>query len=287
MKNHTTFKIGGHAKIFILPADKEDVQQIILYCLEHKIPWYVIGNGSNILVRDQGISGIVIKISRVIEYIDINGQQIKAGAGIFLPTLARKAARSGLTGLEWAIGIPGSLGGAIVQNAGSLGYQIGNVIKNVTVLNQNGEIKNLKALDLNFRYRTSIFKQDKQIILEAELELKQGNRQKSEAQMTAILKERRHKFPLEYPNAGSIFKNPQELPDSCQMLPHHAAQLIELSGCKGLCCGDAQVSLIHANFIINKGKATFKDVIELMNIVQDKVFLKFKIKLEHEIVIIS
>lgn len=284
MKNHTTFKIGGPAKILILPADKEDVQQIILYCLEHKVPWYVIGNGSNILVRDQGISGIVIKISRVIEYININGQQIKAGAGVFLPALARKAAKSGLTGLEWAIGIPGSLGGAIVQNAGSLGYQISDVIKNVTVLDQNGVIKNLKALDLNFGYRTSVFKQDKQIILEAELELKQGNIQKSEAEMTIVLKERRHKFPLEYPNAGSIFKNPQELPDYC--LPRYAAQLIELSGCKGLCCGDAQVSLIHANFIINKGKATFKDVIELMNIVQDKVFLKFKIKIEPEIVII-
>lgn len=277
MKRHTSFKIGGPAEVFILPANSQDVQQIILYSLEHKIPWYVIGNGSNLLIKDQGICGIVIKISGVIADIFIKGEQIHAGVGAFLPLLANEAAKYSLSGLEHTISIPGSLGGAIVQNAGSCGKQIGDLIKGVEVLTGEGEIKTLKQESLDFGYRSSCFKQPGQIILQAELELIRGKRGDIEAEMKDILKQRRERFPLNYPNAGSIFKNPAG---------EYAASLIEQAGCKGMSCGGAQVSTRHANFIINRAQATCQDVLELMSMVQDKVFSNFNLKLEPEIVIL-
>ena len=274
LKNHTTFRIGGAADIMIIPEDVESLINIIKIANDNNIAWFVMGNGSNILVSDEGYRGIIIKICKAINYIKIEGNKIVAGAGVILPYLSVYAAKNGLGSLEHLAGIPGTLGGAVVMNAGSCKEEIGNVVEEVKIINSEGEIETLSKEDLKFGYRYSSLQNGSKIVLEVKLKLKKENPDVIKDRIRKILKKRREKFPLKYPNAGSIFKKPKDA---------YAGELIEKAGCKGLKVGDAKVSEKHANFIINLGNAKAKDVLFLLKKVRKRVYDKFGILLEPEI----
>lgn len=278
MKNHTTFKVGGTADILILPKDIEDVQHIVNYAKSEEISYYVIGNGSNLLVNDNGIRGIVIKICNVLNELIISEDIITVGAGCLLPSLARETMRHGLKGLEHVVGIPGTVGGGVRMNAGSGGYELSEVVEDVTILTPGGVIKKLSKEQIQFGYRSSFFQETKDIILQVTLRLQFGIAEEIKKIMDDILKKRKEKFPLAYPNAGSIFKKKGDC---------FPGKLIEDAGCKGMRRGDAEVSQLHANFIINKGNATAGDIIFLIKDVQDRVFTKFDIFLEPEIIFLE
>ncbi len=278
MKNHTTFKVGGPADALILPKDIEDVQYIVNYAKSEEIPCYVIGNGSNLLVGDNGIRGIVIKICKVLNEIIISEDTITVGAGCFLPLLAKEAMKHGLKGLEHVIGIPGTVGGGVMMNAGSGGHELSEVIEKVTILTSEGIVKELSKEQIKFGYRYSFFQETKDIILQVVLKLQVGVEEEIKKIMDDIIKKRREKFPLSYPNAGSVFKSKGD---------YFPGKLIEDAGCKGMTRGDAEVSQLHANFIINKGNATANDILFLIKDVQDVVFAKFNVLLEPEIIFLK
>ncbi|MBA7491970.1 UDP-N-acetylenolpyruvoylglucosamine reductase [subsurface metagenome] len=278
MRKHTSFRIGGPAEALIIPNNEEDLRQLLGLASQNSIPVTIIGAGTNLLVSDHGIAGIVIKMTDCFSNIDISEQQVIAGAGCSLPTLSRLTADGGLTGLEFAVGIPGALGGAVVINAGAHGAAIGNFVTAVKVINFRGEPAELTKDNLNFGYRKSELQNKDMILLSVTLELEKGNAGEIKEKMREYLQQRRAKQPLNLPSAGSIFKNPEG---------DYAGRLIEACGCKGMSIGDAQVSELHANFIVNKGNATAQDVLRLMNNVRKIVFKKYGIKLEPEINIIG
>ena len=282
MKFHTSFRIGGPAKVLAIPADIEDIKKLILYANRVDIPWYVIGNGTNLLVADEGIRGIVIKISKVLDDIRFSGQKVIVGAGASLSFSSKKAAEKGLSGLEFGIGIPGTIGGAVAMNAGCGGQDISQVLQKVKVINNKGDRLEIAADECQFGYRRSRFQRDDLIVVEAELLLEllldEENHIAIKERMSKLMQKRRKTQPLNYPNAGSIFKNPEG---------DFAGRLIEAAGCKGMTIGDAMVSQLHANFIVNRGKATAKDVIALITKVQDTVKSKFNILLDTEVTILK
>lgn len=274
MKKHTTFRIGGSADYYVLPKTIEEVQQVVEACKEAEIPYYVLGNGSNLLVSDKGYRGVIIQLYRNLNQIEVEGTKIRAQVGALLSQIAGEALRHCLTGFEFAAGIPGTLGGAVVMNAGAYGGEMKDVLQEVTALSKDGEIKVLSREELNLGYRTSVIGREGYIALEAVIALKEGKEETIRATMEELKERRTTKQPLEYPSAGSTFKRPEG---------YFAGKLIQDTGLRGFSVGGAQVSEKHCGFVINKDNATAQDVIELMKEVSDRVEAKFGVPLEPEV----
>ncbi len=277
MKRHTTFRIGGNADFYISP-DKEQLKQALQLARSEQIPVTVIGNGSNLLVRDNGIRGLVIEIGKRMNEIVRDGCTLTAGAGVLLPCLSNAAAKEGLSGLEFAAGIPGSLGGAVVMNAGAYGGEMKQVLRQVTVLTEQGEIRNLSCEELKLSYRHSCIPENHYIVTGAQIALRERPVAEIRAEMEELKEQRMEKQPLEYPSAGSTFKRPEG---------YFAGKLISDAGLKGYTVGDAQVSEKHCGFVVNLGAATAADVVKLMDDVRKKVWEQFQVKLEPEVRIIG
>ncbi|CCO08727.1 UDP-N-acetylmuramate dehydrogenase [Desulforamulus hydrothermalis] len=274
MSKHTTWRIGGKADLFVDPGDKEDIRRVVEFVRTRDIPLTVIGNGSNLLVKDGGIRGVVLKVGRGLAEISVQGTTIKAGAGAMLPELAAAARRAGLGGFEFAAGIPGSLGGGIVMNAGAVNGCVANVLHSVEVINEHNRFVTLHNKELGFQYRTSNL-QGKQVICVSALW--QGYAKSKaliEQETRDYLLKRKAAQPQGYPNAGSVFKNPAG---------DYAGRLIEACGGKGLRVGDAQVSTKHANWILNLGRATARDVLTLIEKIKKMVQEAFGIELHLEV----
>lgn len=274
MSKHTTFRIGGPSDYFVLPKNIEEVKEVTALCKEMKIPFYVLGNGSNLLVSDAGFRGVIIQIYKNMNRIEVEGDVIRAQAGALLSKIAGEALRNELTGFEFASGIPGTLGGAVVMNAGAYGGEMKDVLLEVTVLTGEGEVKVLKKEELDLGYRTSVVSKKGYIALEAVIGLKKGNVEEIRTVMEDLKERRTTKQPLEYPSAGSTFKRPEG---------YFAGKLIQDTGLRGFSVGGAQVSEKHCGFVINKDHATAKDVVELMQEVSDRVEAKFGVPLEPEV----
>ena len=277
MSSHCTFRAGGTAKYYVIPDEYTKVRDVLRLCVEENIPYYVIGNGSNLLVQDDGFDGVIIEIDSALAEIEINGNEIVAKAGAKLSKIAVKALNESLTGFEFAHGIPGNLGGAVTMNAGAYGGEMKDVLKWVKVLDNNGEMKTLKAEELELGYRTSIIVKEKMIVLEACIELHEGNRDEIEMHMKELIAKRKEKQPLEYPSAGSTFKRPEG---------YFAGKLIQDAGLKGYRVGGAMVSEKHSGFVINYDNATATDIINLMKDVRKKVYEEFQVTLEPEVKIL-
>lgn len=277
MSSHCTFRAGGTAKYYVIPDEYKKVRDVLRLCVEENIPYYVIGNASNLLVQDDGFDGVIIEIDSALAKIEINGNEIVAKAGAKLSKIAVKALNESLTGFEFAHGIPGNLGGAVTMNAGAYGGEMKDVLKWVKVLDNNGEMKTLKAEELELGYRTSIIVKEKMIVLEACIELHEGNRDEIEMHMKELMAKRKEKQPLEYPSAGSTFKRPEG---------YFAGKLIQDAGLKGYRVGGAMVSEKHSGFVINYDNATATDIINLMKDVRKKVYEEFQVTLEPEVKIL-
>lgn len=274
MKKHTTFKIGGPADMYVSVGSIDELSELLKLAKETQTPYTVIGNGSNILVGDNGIRGLVIEIGSNLAYCEADGDKIYAQAGALLSKIASLAATNSLSGMEEISGIPGTLGGGIYMNAGAYGGEIKNVIKNVTYVDTDGEIITVTGDECNFGYRQSIFTDGKKFIVSAELDLKKDDKTAISERMADFRKRRCDKQPLAYPSAGSTFKRPEG---------YFAGALIEQAGLKGYGIGGACVSDLHAGFIINCGDATAKDVLDLISYVQKTVYDKFGVTLEPEV----
>ena len=274
MRAHTTFKIGGEADIFIIPASPAALIYAVKKCNELEISYFILGNGSNLLVSDGGIEGAVISLSGI-NGISSDGEKITCGAGAMLSSVCLKALSLSLTGLEFAYGIPGTAGGALYMNAGAYGGQMADVIESAECLTASGEIKTLKKEDMRLGYRSSIFKKGGLIIISLTFALKKGDKAEIKAEMDELLNRRKQKQPLEYPSAGSTFKRPEG---------YFAGALIEKNGLKSLTVGGAQVSEKHAGFVINRGGATAADVKALIGKIQKKVFENDGVMLEPEVI---
>ena len=274
MKMHTTFRIGGPAKYYVVPETKEDVKAIVECCKNADMPYYILGNGSNLLVSDKGYEGVVIQIFKNMNQITLDGECITAQAGAILSSVANKALDAELTGFEFAAGIPGTLGGACVMNAGAYGGEMKDVLVNVVVLTQDGDFLTIPAEELELGYRTSIIAKKNYIVLEATIKLSKGDKEAIKGRMDELKVQRTTKQPLEYPSAGSTFKRP---------VGHFAGKLIQDAGLRGFQVGGAQVSEKHCGFVINKDQATAADVAELMRQVSAIVKEQFGVELEAEV----
>ena len=274
MSRHTTFKIGGPADYFLMPDKDTDVGRIVKICKESAIPYFILGNGSNLLVGDGGYRGAVIQIYKNMSAVTVEGTEITVQAGALLSSVAAAAKNAALTGFEFAGGIPGTMGGAVVMNAGAYGGEMKDVLTEVTVMDEEGEIVTLPADKLELGYRTSIIKTAGYIVLEAKLQLKEGNPEVIRETMKDLTIRRTTKQPLEYPSAGSTFNRPEG---------YFAGKLIMDSGLAGYQVGGAQVSEKHCGFVINAGGATARDVRTLMDNVRDIVYKKYGVTLEPEV----
>lgn len=278
MKNHTSFKIGGLADKIIMPENEDELIKLVEECRRDKINYFVMGNGSNILVRDGGIRGVVIKIEKNLSDIHVEENKIIVQSGALLTRLSKVALKHSLKGLEFASGIPGTVGGAIAMNAGAYGGEMKDVVTKVRVLDKNSNVIEYSGEEMNFRYRGSRVQDESLIVLEVEIELEKGNYDEIIGRMKDFTKRRKSKQPLEYPSAGSTFKRPEG---------YYAGKLIQDSGLKGLKHGDAQVSDKHSGFVINVGNATSEDVENLIKVIQKTVRDKFNVNLEPELKIIG
>lgn len=278
LKKHSYFKIGGCADLFIEPSNCEELKEIIQTAKKHDIKFYVIGNGTNLLISDNGYRGLIIKIGEKFSNIEIEGNVIKAGAGALLSVVAKKSAALGLTGLEFASGIPGFVGGGVAMNAGAYNGEIKDAIFSVDCMNQNGEIFTYSKDEMNFGYRDSKVLTDDLIVLGVQFNLEFGDLEKILARVKLLNDKRTSSQPLSYPSAGSTFKRPAN---------GFAAKLIEDSGLKGFAHGGAMVSDMHSGFVINFNNATCKEVLELMDIIIKTVNDKFDVILEPEVKIIG
>lgn len=274
MSRYTTFQVGGPAALMALPADAAQLEAAARAARDEGVEPLFVGNGSNLLVDDGGIDGFVIRTAPRVSQLSVRGDTLEAGAGISLARLAVEAANRGLTGLEFAHGIPGSLGGAAVMNAGAYGGEMCQVICRVRALDGQGQIQELDTAACEFSYRHSKFSQGGWLVLSAQVRLEPGDPQSIRGRMEELMAKRRAKQPLEYPSAGSTFKRPEG---------HFAAALIEGCGLKGLAVGGAQVSAKHAGFVINTGGATCRDILELMDQIRERVFRETGVTLEPEV----
>lgn len=274
MSLHTTFRIGGPADLFVTPGSIQAVADSIRICKETQTPYAVIGNGSNLLVSDTGYRGVIIQIGRNLNQVSVNGEEIRAQAGAMLSVIAKTALSESLTGFEFASGIPGTLGGAAVMNAGAYGGEMKDVLTEVTVLTREGEIRTVPAGKLEMGYRTSLAAKNGWIILEAVLKFQKGDAEAIRGRMEELKMQRVTKQPLDLPSAGSTFKRPEG---------YFAGKLIMDSNLRGYQVGGAQVSEKHCGFVINTGNATAEDVRTLMADVQRIVMEKFGVKLEPEV----
>lgn len=274
MRLHTTFRIGGPAQFFVIPRTQEEAAAAVRLCRSEGAPYYIIGNGSNLLVSDKGYRGVVIQLFKEFSDINIEGTRIRAQAGASLAKIAAEALRAGLAGFEFAAGIPGTLGGACIMNAGAYGGEMKDVLLAVTVLTKDGEIREIPREELDMGYRTSRASREGWIVLGAAIELARGDEKEIRAKMEDLKQRRTDKQPLEYPSAGSTFKRPEG---------YFAGKLIQDAGLKGLRVGDAMVSEKHSGFVVNCGNATAADVDGLIRLVQEKVREDFGITLEPEV----
>lgn len=274
MKDHTTFKVGGPASYYLIPHTAEEVKRLSVLCKQNSIPYTVIGNGSNLLVSDQGYKGAIIQVTDNLNSISIKDCIVEVGAGTELSVLAKETAKESLEGLEFSCGIPGTLGGAIAMNAGAYGGEIGQVLSFVNILDEDGIEQTLSVKDLELGYRKSIISKKKYVVLSATLELVKGNKEEILSKMEDFTARREEKQPLEFPSAGSTFKRPQG---------HYAGKLILDAGLRGYTIGGASVSTKHCGFIINQNNATAKDVKDLISYIRKTVYEKFQVELEPEV----
>lgn len=274
MSLHTTFRIGGPADLFVTPGSIQAVADSIRICKETQTPYAVIGNGSNLLVSDTGYRGVIIQIGRNLNQVSVNGKEIRAQAGAMLSVIAKTALSESLTGFEFASGIPGTLGGAAVMNAGAYGGEMKDVLTEVTVLTREGEIRTVPAEKLEMGYRTSLAAKNGWIILEAVLKFQKGDAEAIRGRMEELKMQRVTKQPLDLPSAGSTFKRPEG---------YFAGKLIMDAGLRGFTVGGAQISEKHCGFVVNKGGATAEDVRNLICAVQKKVQEDAGVKLEPEV----
>ena len=274
MASHTTFRIGGPADYFVMPETVEELAKVLNLCKEENMPYFILGNGSNLLVGDKGFRGVVIQLYKNFDGLQIEGTTVTAKAGAMLIRVAKESGKAGLTGLEFASGIPGTIGGAMVMNAGAYGGEMKDVVTAVTVLTKDGEIKTLTGEEMNFRYRGSVVEDEAYIVLEAVMELQEGNLEEIQARIDELSVQRRTKQPIEFPSAGSTFKRPEG---------YFAGKLIQDANLRGYQVGGAQVSEKHCGFVINAGGATAADVMQLMQDVSDKVQAQFGVALEPEV----
>ena len=274
MSKHTTFRIGGPAALMGLPKSAGEARMAVKAARELAVEPFFLGNGSNLLVADEGYPGFIMKLTGDFDEIREVGQGLEAGSAALLSRLSGRALELGLTGLEFAGGIPGSVGGAVMMNAGAYGGEMAQVLESVAFLDEEGEVRTLPASECGFGYRHSVFSNRKCLILKARFHLKQGDGDAIKARMDELTAQRKAKQPLEYPSAGSMFKRPPG---------HFAAALIDQCGLKGLAVGGAQVSEKHAGFVVNRGGATCADVLELVRQVKARVLSQTGVELEMEV----
>ncbi|MBL7073893.1 UDP-N-acetylmuramate dehydrogenase [candidate division KSB1 bacterium] len=277
LADHTSYGIGGKADLYLVPEDETDLENLFRFVHGRKIPWFVIGNGTNLLVSDRGFRGFVVDLKKGWDRIVVEGQGVRVGAGVGLEKLTSFCARKNLKGLEFLAGIPGTVGGAIIMNAGAFGQEISHKLRTVTAMVPDGRIEVLKKDEIGFGYRQSGTLR-KNIMLEACFGLEPGEKELINQRMRQLLKERRQRQPLSLPSAGSVFKSPIDRP---------AGQLIEEAGLKGIRIGDAMVSKKHANFIVNLARARAEDVLALIEEVKGRVKNRFGVELELEIKLIG
>ena len=278
MKNHISFKVGGPADFLLKPKTEDEIKKLIEFLKNENIPYIVIGNGSNLLVKDGGIRGVVIKIADNFNKFEIEDTKVIAQSGALLSFMGKAILNKSLTGFEFAAGIPGTLGGAIAMNAGAYGGEMKDIVKSVRLMDSKGNIIELSNKEMEFEYRRSLISKSGYIVLSAIMELKEGNFDEIKGYMKELTKSRVTKQPLNLPSAGSTFKRPEG---------HFAAKLIEDSGLKGLTLGGARVSEKHSGFVVNIGDAKAKDIIELINVVKSTVYSKFGVMLEEEVKILG
>lgn len=278
MGNHTTFKIGGPADVMVLPRTIADIKTTVAYCRQNQYPLFIFGLGSNLIVRDKGIRGVVIKIGNNLKDMNVSGHEIYAQAGIRLSELARKAADQSLSGLEFAEGIPGSLGGAVVMNAGAYDGEMKDIVTEAEAISSSGIERVFTAAAMDFRYRHSIFQYNDYVIVAVKMKLKPGARPEILSKMQEYAHSRREKQPLEYPSAGSVFRRPDGF---------YVGPMVEQMGLKGLSIGGAQVSQKHAGFIINTGTTTASDVLELIELIKKAAREQFGVELQTEIRVVG
>lgn len=277
LSEYVNFKVGGPADILLIPNSKEQVIKSIKICKENNIPFYLIGNGSNILVRDGGFRGVVLSLKNV-KNIYVDGEKIEAECGVMLKEVSDKAIENSLTGFEFACGIPGTIGGAVFMNAGAYDGEISFVIESAEVLDDNQEIRILSKEELNLGYRQSVVMQKGYVVLSATFKLTPDDHDKIESRVNELTTRREDRQPLEYPSAGSTFKRPEG---------HFAGKLIEDAGLKGYTVGGACVSEKHAGFVINKANGTAKDVLDVIHHVQEEVKRQFGVELHPEVRILG
>lgn len=279
MSKYTTMRVGGPCDCIVFPDEISKIKEVIDFCKNENITFFVIGNGSNLLVKDEGIHGVVIKLGHRFGKIEIDGEYILAYAGATMPTLSQLAKKNSLKGLEFACGIPGTIGGGVKMNAGAYGSQISDILYEVTYMDEKEEIKTIKNKDCSFGYRKSIFTiNPNYVILSAKFKLEKGNIDEIENKMRENSLARKTKQPLEYPNFGSVFKRPEG---------YFVGKLVDDAGLRGYKIGGAQVSTKHTGFIVNVDNATCKDVLDLIEYVQTTVYNKFNVKLTPEVIIIG
>ena len=278
MCNHTTFKVGGVADWFLMPQNESELSAVLKTVKEEKLPLFILGNGSNLLVGDNGIRGVVVCLCKKMDSIDVKGECVYAEAGAVLSRVSNAALADGLAGFEFASGIPGSVGGAVFMNAGAYEHELKEVVESVRYMDMNGNIEEIPGKDCKFGYRSSIFSEFECIILGCTFKLAKDNKDDIKARIADYTNRRVSKQPIEKPSAGSTFKRPEG---------HFAGGLIEQAGLKGYSVGGAQVSEKHAGFIINTGNATAKDVMDLIAYVQKNVSEKFGVMLEPEVKIVG
>lgn len=278
MSRHTTFRVGGEAECMAVVETKEELSQLISYLGRIEQDYFVLGNGSNLLVGDKGYRGIIVKLGPRLSAVGVEKNHIAAGAGALLSKVAFAARDAGLSGLEFAAGIPGSIGGAIVMNAGAYGGEMKQVVQMVRVIDKEGEILTLDNDTMEFGYRTSIIRDRPFIVLGVVLKLTPGNKEEISARMEELMKQRTSKQPLEYPSAGSTFKRPEG---------YYAGKLIMDAGLRGYRIGGAQVSEKHCGFVINRGGASAADIREVIEEVQERVKDRFHVRLEREVIFLG
>jgi len=278
MKNHTSFKIGGPADFFVTPCSVYSLCEVIKLCNNEKLPIFIMGNGTNLLVSDKGIRGVVVKIYDNLSDFHVKEDCIEAYGGILLSKLSDIALENGLTGFEFASGIPGTLGGAVAMNAGAYGGEMKDVVVETEYIDKEGNIKIVRGEEHQFGYRTSFIQKQSGIAVKSLIKLKKGDKSSIKALIDDLTARRRDKQPLEMPSAGSVFKRPEG---------YFAGKLIEDCGLRGYSIGDAQVSEKHCGFIVNKGNATAKDILDLIRYIQKTVKDKFSVDLQTEVRIVG
>ena len=278
MKNHTSFKIGGSADFLVTPRTVDQIQNLIITLKKENIPVFIMGNGSNLLVSDKGIRGVVIKLSKNFSSFSISGDEVTAQSGILLSTLSKSIVNESLSGFEFASGIPGTIGGAVTMNAGAYDSEMKNIVEEVVAIDMDGNIKTFTNQEMNFRYRKSRVTDETLVVLEAKLKLEKGNIEDIKAKIDDFTVRRTTKQPLTAYSAGSTFKRPEG---------YFAGKLIEDAGLKGIIMRNAAVSSLHSGFVINTGDATCENILELIEFIKLTVFSKFGVMLEEEVRVVG